>query len=89
MLENPIEIAKNFIRVQVERGDTLEDLINSQMGGGDINYHCDINPNHIINGKRVKRDSLVISRINGKSVEIVIPLSKVFNLLKAKQMQLF
>lgn len=82
-----LDIAIQFIKTQVERGDTIEDLMNSQMGGGCKEYHCSINHNIYINNKRVPRDTIVVERVGEEVVNKVYKLQEIIDLIKKSVVQ--
>lgn len=74
------EVAKNFIRPYVERGDSLESLLQGHLGHGGPDYHAQIGGVVMWNGKQktVGDDRIAITEVQGVAYFETYPLEKLF-----------
>lgn len=81
----PREVAKDFIRAYVARGDSLKSLRDGQMGESNKDGHS-ISIGGYINGKKISTDKIVVEQINGKKLKTpyVVSLREVYAELKDK-----
>ncbi len=82
-LTTPEGVAKNLIRGYVERGDDFKSIVSGQLGVGTTEYSAGIGG--YLNGKKIPSTSVGISRIGKKEVNIVLPLKKIFDAIKAEK----
>ncbi len=83
------EVAKDLIRVYVERGDTLK-----QIADGLLGVYCEDYSAHIggySKGKTISKYQLCVARIGKEEIFEVFKLEEIFNEIKleAKQPALF
>ena len=85
--QDAFDLAKNMIRVYVERGDSIQDLKSGQMGRtlGEFIGHGSIG--HHINEKWYDTNNLVITFADERY--FIFKLKDVFDSIKSKQTSLF
>lgn len=76
--------AKDMIRAYVERGDSLQSLKDGGLGRSSDEYDAGIGG--YIQGKRIGNDRIIVSKLNGETINQVFKLSDIYNEIKAEKL---
>ena len=74
----PFELAKYLIKTEVERGDSIEDIMSSQHGMGGPGYHMSIGGGVL----RIKNDKILVNEAHGKIINKIFSLREIYNIVK-------
>lgn len=76
-------VAKDMLRVYIERGETIQQIKAGQLGVYGDDYKASVGG--FINGKRVAPDFVIVEKIGKKEVNQKVSLKKIFDEIKAEK----
>jgi len=76
----PLELAKDLIRIDVLRKETIQQIRSGQQGSGGPGYYMSVGG--CMNDKKIPTDKIIVIEAQGKEVNKIFSLREIYNLIE-------